>query len=205
MTTATMTLPHGNSHPKDLRTIFQFTDADLKANANGEMTDSQLERMQRDQLMSLRWSVGIFWGMVAAFWGIFAFIMMSSGYDLRDDVTIAMILLGGFVGLPLIFLAYSFYMIWQYYQTKDDVDVAMVDGKLNKRSYRIKRSTFYELHIGGYKFDTNEGVTCRKSVTRKTFSRSVMRFAVCSYIVCIKAESMIPVNVAMTIGSFSRR
>lgn len=154
MTTATMTLPHGKSHPRDLRTIFQFTDADLEANAKGEMTTSQIEQMQHNQLVGLRWSVGIMWGMCAAFIGIFVFIMRSSGYDLRDDATIAAILLGVFVGLPAIFFLFSLYQIRQYYQTKDDVAVSMVDGTLSKRSYRIKRSEFYELHIGGMKFDT---------------------------------------------------
>jgi hypothetical protein len=151
-------------HPthQDLMAALKFTDADLKANREGHLTQAQRSHLRRNQA----WQALFTWGM-AAFLAFTIFMVSRSVSDAfsksSNPSNIALVF------PPLIFAGLMAMFVWMAFkyqtQTKADLHkgyVSSLSGMVQRKTYVVYtgKSSYpvYELHLNGEVFRVSHKV-----------------------------------------------
>lgn len=142
----------------DLMKALKFTDADLKANREGHMTNPQRQRLRRQQMWQAlgMWTLAGFMAFTVILIGSFSTFKTDRMMNIGVMLPVAM-----FIGLVMLFV----WMAFQYQaKTKADLHKGLVQhitGSMYRRTYVVYTGKtfvrYYELHLGGEVFK----VSCR--------------------------------------------
>lgn len=139
---------------RDLMNALKFSDAELKANRAGYLTQAQRLAMQRRQ----RWQAVFTWSMAA----FIAFTMWLVGSSVSDFFVRKM----GNIGLILpllIFAALMVMFVWMAFKFQSQTKADLYKGHVSSINGRVQRHTYvvytgktayrvYELHVMGEVF-----------------------------------------------------
>lgn len=148
-----MALSRENHYLKDLLTVFGISEADLEANRRGEITETQKKQMQSAQQEDTLMIVAVVWIFAAILFGITFFAWSDISRHMEGDMEMTVFLGGFLIVLPIILTLVGLYLVFRWWQKKDDsIVIRSVEGLMDFKHIRYKATEFYEVTIGSEKF-----------------------------------------------------